>query len=125
MKQLTLLLFSLILSFNSYGEWNWITADLNGDKHYIDFENFEVDTNGYLYYWEMINYTNTTEKYLSIATYRVADCDLFRTIDLALNGYTQNMAEGTPEMTELNEDWVQHKANSYAGFNLKNFICSD
>jgi len=114
-----------MLSFNSYGEWNWTTVDVNGDKHYIDYENFEIDTDGYLYYWEMINYTNPTDKYLSIATYRVADCDLFRTIDLAFNRYTQDMAEGAPEMIKLNDDWVQHKANTYDGFNLKNFICSD
>ena len=75
MKQLTLLLFSLIFSFNSYAQWIWSTVDVNGDKHYLDITNIEEDEYGYLYYWEMTNYTNPTDKYLSIATYRVADCD--------------------------------------------------
>ena len=127
MKKLLVLLFSLLLSFNSYGEWAWTTVDVNGDKHYIDVNNIEEDTNGYLYYWEMINYTNPTDKHLSIATYRVADCDLYRTKDLTFNGYTQEMAEGEPEtidLTKLGEDWTYLNTNSYAGFNLQ-FICKN
>jgi hypothetical protein len=127
MKKLLLLLFSLIFSFNSYGQWLWSTVDVNGNKHYLDITNIEEDENGYFYYWEMINYTNPTDKYLSIATYRVADCDEYRTKDLTFNGYTQEMAEGEPEtidLTKLGEDWKVLDKNSYAGFNLL-FICKN
>lgn len=127
MKKLLLLLFSLIFSFNSYGQWVWTTIDVNADKHYIDVNNIEVDTDGYFYYWEMINYTNPTDKYLSIATYRVADCDLYRTKDLTFNGYTQEMAEGEPEtidLTKLEQDWDYLKENSFGGINLR-FICKN
>ena len=31
MKKLTVLLFSLIFSFNSYAQWIWSTIDVNGD----------------------------------------------------------------------------------------------
>ena len=119
MKKLTVLLFSLIFSFNSYAQWIWSTIDVNGDKHYLDITNIEEDENGYLYYWEMINYTNPTDKYLSIATYRVADCDNYRTKDLTFNGYTQEMAEGEPEtidLTKLEEDWAHPIANSLGEF---------
>jgi len=108
-----------MLSFSSYAEWAWTTVDVNGDKHYIDVNNIEEDTNGYLYYWEMINYTNPTDKHLSIATYRVADCDLYRTKDLTFNGYTQEMAEGVPEtidLTEFEEDWAYPIANTLGEF---------
>ena len=127
MKKLLLLLFSLIFSFNSYGQWLWSTVDVNGDKHYLDLTNIEVDEDGYFYYWEMINYTNPTDKYLSIATYRVADCDEYRTKDLTFNGYTQEMAEGEPEtidLTKLEEDWKYLDKNSYGGINLL-FICKN
>ncbi len=50
MKKLLLLLFSLIFSFNSYGQWVWSTVDVNGDKHYLDLTNIEVDEDGYFYY---------------------------------------------------------------------------
>tara|TARA_B110000967_G_C18769570_1_gene502332 strand:- start:16 stop:810 length:795 start_codon:yes stop_codon:yes gene_type:complete len=127
MKQLTLLLFSLIFSFNSYGQWLWSTVDVNGDKHYLDITAIEEDEDGYFYYWEMINYTNPTDKYLSIATYRVADCDEYRTKDLTFDGYFQEMAEGEPEtidLTMIGEDWKYLDKNSYAGFNLL-FICKN
>lgn len=127
MKKLLLLLFSLMLSFNSYGQWLWSTVDVNGDKHYLDITNIEEDEDGYLYYWEMTNYTNPTDKYLSIATYRVADCNNYRTKDLTFNGYTQEMAEGEPEtidLTKLEEDWEVLDKNSYGGINLL-FICKN
>jgi len=116
-----------MFSFNSYGQWVWTTIDVNGDKHYVDVNNIEVDTNGHFYYWEMINYSNPTDKYLSIATYRVADCDLYRTKDLTFNGYTQEMAEGEPEtidLTKLGQDWDYLKKYTFGGINLR-FICKN
>ena len=118
MKKLLLLLFSLILSFNSYGEWVGSAVDANGNIHYLDFENIK-NTNGYTYYWEMINYAEPTDKHLSIATYREADCDLHRFKDLTFNGYTQEMAEGVPEtidLTEFEEDWAYPIANTLGEF---------
>ena len=118
MKKLLLLLFSLMLSFNSYGEWVGSAVDANGNIHYLDFENIK-NTNGYTYYWEMINYAEPTDKYLSIATYREADCDLHRFKDLTFNGYTQEMAEGEPEtidLTKLEEDWAYPIANTLGEF---------
>ena len=118
MKKLLLLLFSLIFSFNSYGAWVGSAVDANGNIYYLDFENIK-NTNGYTYYWEMINYAEPTDKYLSIATYREADCDLHRFKDLTFNGYTQEMAEGVPEtidLTEFVEDWAYPIANTLGEF---------
>ena len=127
MKKLLILLCSLMLSLNAYAQWVWTTIDVNGDKHYLDVNNIELDSNGYFYFWEMINYTNPTDKYLSIATYRVADCDSFRTKDITFNGYTQEMAQGEPEtidLTLIGEDWEDVDKNSYGGLNLQ-FICKN
>ena len=124
MKKLLLLLFSLMLSFNSYGEWVGSAVDANGNIHYLDFENIK-NTKGYTYYWEMINYAEPTDKYLSIATYREADCDLHRFKDLTFNGYTQEMAEGEPEtidLTKLEEDWAYPMANTLGEF-IFSLVC--
>ncbi|SVC22094.1 uncharacterized protein METZ01_LOCUS274948, partial [marine metagenome] len=37
MKKLLILLFSLMLSFNSYGEWMKVTENVDDDSYYIDF----------------------------------------------------------------------------------------
>jgi hypothetical protein len=127
MKKLLLLLFSLMLSFNSYGEWVSSAVDANGNIHYLDFENIKK-TNGYTYYWEMINYAEPTDEHLSIATYREADCDLHRFKDLTFNAYTQEMAEGVPEtidLTVLKEDWTYPIANTLGDIILSSVCKGD
>ena len=118
MKKIYLLLFSLILPFSSYGEWVDFVTDANNNIHYVDFDEM-TKNDGYIYYWEMTNYANPTDRFLSIATYREADCDLHRFKDLTFNGYTQEMAEGEPEtidLTKLEEDWAHPIANSLGEF---------
>ena len=47
MKKLLLLLFSLLLSFNSYGEWIYIDKEKNSDAEiYVQTESIEVDEEG-------------------------------------------------------------------------------
>ena len=36
MKKLLLLLFSILISFNSYGEWEEVVESTDGDTYYID-----------------------------------------------------------------------------------------
>ena len=118
MKKIYLLLFSLILPFSSYGEWVGFVTDANKNIHYVDFDEM-TKNDGYIYYWEMTNYANPTDRFLSIATYREADCDLHRFKDLTFNGYTQEMAEGVPEtidLTEFEKDWAYPIANTLGEF---------
>ena len=37
MKKLLLLLFSILISFNSYGEWTKVNMDVDSSSYYIDF----------------------------------------------------------------------------------------
>ena len=78
MKKIFLLLFSLILPFSSYGEWVGFVTDANKNIHYVDFDEM-TKNDGYIYYWEMTNYANPTDRFLSIATYHKADCCLLYT----------------------------------------------
>ena len=127
MKKIYLLLFSLILSFNSYSEWVGFVTDANKNIHYIDFEEM-TKTDGYVYYWEMTNYANPTDRFLSIATYHKADCDSYRYKDLTFNGYIQEKAQGEPEtmdLTVLDNDWTYPVAGSVADYSLKLACQSD
>ena len=38
MKKLLILLFSLLISFNSYGEWTQVSKDINNNTYYIDYK---------------------------------------------------------------------------------------
>ena len=120
MKKLPLLLFSLLLSFNSFGDWVGFVMDANENVHYVDFDEMEK-TDGYVYYWEMVNYAKPTDRLLSIATYHMADCDLYRYKNITFNGYTQEMAQGEPEtmdLTILNEGWIEPVTGSVGDYSL-------
>jgi len=124
MKKIFILLFSIILSFNSYGEWVGFVTDANKNIHYLDFEEM-TETDGYIYYWEMTNYANPTDRFLSIATYHKADCGSYRYKDITFNGYTQEMAQGEPEtmdLTILDKDWTSPVSGSVADYSL-NLAC--
>ena len=52
MKKILVLLFSILISFNSYGEWKLASTSDTADT-YIDFDNIK-ENNGYVYYWNLI-----------------------------------------------------------------------
>jgi hypothetical protein len=59
MKKLLVLLFSIIISFNSYGEWKYITSNTLGDYYYVDYS-FIKESNGDLYFWYLNDYLEPT-----------------------------------------------------------------
>ena len=60
MKKILVSLFSLIISFNAYGDWKPIyeASSSNGNliTFYLDSDN--IKTNGNVYYWELSDYLN-------------------------------------------------------------------
>jgi hypothetical protein len=58
MKQLLTLLFSILISFNSYGQWTKITES-DGDSIYIDFDTIK-EQDGYVYWWVLTDYLKPT-----------------------------------------------------------------
>ncbi len=60
MKKLTILLFSILISFNSYGEWTKVGEDVNGNTHYIDTDTIK-DHKGSIYYWVLTDFLKPNE----------------------------------------------------------------
>jgi hypothetical protein len=52
MKKLTILLFSILISFSSYGEWTEVVESVHGDTQYIDTDAIK-EHGGYVYYWDL------------------------------------------------------------------------
>ena len=92
MKKLLILLFSILISFNSYGGWTWVTDDLSGNKYYYDFEKIKKN-DGYYYYWRLVDLLKP-DKYgdLSYAAYIQVDCKLSRSMSLSEFYYSLPMA---------------------------------
>ena len=55
MKKLLILLFSVMISFNSYAEWSLVARSTDKSEYYIDFDRVSKN-NGYVYYWVLSNF---------------------------------------------------------------------
>ena len=75
MKKLLVLIFSILISFNTYGEWILVTGDDIADGY------IETDTitkqNEYVYFWILQN-KHTRDKYgtMSAKIYTQGDCGI-------------------------------------------------
>lgn len=98
MKKLLLLLISLLLSFNSYGEWTKITEQENGDYYFVDFDKVKF-VDGNVYWWDMYDavepyyYLDEDELYFSQQSYSQGDCQINRYKVLSNLYYSKPMGE--------------------------------
>ena len=106
MKKLLVLLFSAMISFNSYGSWTWIGENLDNTNFYIDFEKTKkVDK--YIYYWMLSDLLKPDKDGdFSYVGYLQGDCKLFRYMNLSEFYYTQPMGIGSVTNNPIkNPEW--------------------
>mgnify|MGYP004296926429 CR=1 FL=1 len=122
MKKILILLFSLLISFNSYGEWIRITENIDGDTYYIDKDSIR-ENDGYVYYWELTNYLipNSTGT-LSDKTYKQGDCKINRYKYLSFLFYKEPMGNGISDPQDGIPDWKYPSPGSIGGVVL-NYVC--
>jgi hypothetical protein len=97
MKKLLLLLISLLLSFNSYGDWTKTSEDTDGDSFYIDFQTIKKLDNGNVIFWGMIDNLEGNDGFMSSKIFWEGDCNLSRMKVLSLIQYEEPMGEGESE----------------------------
>ena len=100
MKKLLLLLFSLMLSFNSYGEWTEIPNDIE-DTGYIDFDNLQERSDGYVYWWSMSSSSDTSQK-----MYIQTECETGGIKPLQVDYHTKPMGGGESNSVKSDEGWT-------------------
>ena len=123
MKKLLLLLFSILISFNSYGEWKELGNNFSGDTFYIDMDTIK-EHNGYVYWWSLSDRLKPSESgTMSGKTYVQRDCGVNRYKWLSIIQYKQPMGEGSSEtITTPPEKWEYPTPDSVSGVLLK-YIC--
>ena len=122
MKKLLILLFSLLISFNSYGEWEKLGKNVSGDTFYIDTDTIK-EHNGYVYWWVLNDYLKPNEYGdMSGKTYVQGDCGVNRFKYLSSIVYEQPMGEGSGETITLPEEWLYPTPDSVSGVLLK-YVC--
>jgi len=99
-KKLLLLLFSLMLSINSYGEWTEIPNEVE-DTGYIDFDNLQERSDGYVYWWMLRSSSDTSQK-----MYIQTDCETEGINPLQVDYHTEPMGGGESNSVKSDEGWT-------------------
>ncbi len=127
MKKLLTLLFSILISFNSYGEWIKVTKSISGsakgDTYYVDIDTIK-ENDGYVYFWVLQDKLKP-DKWgdMSVKALIQGDCRLNRDKTLSYIFYKQPMGEGENETsTPSNPEWGYSKPNSVGEMGL-NYVC--
>jgi hypothetical protein len=115
MKKLLLLLFSILVSFNSFAEWT--PVDSNDDvTTFIDFNTIKKH-NEFIYWWNMVESESLEGK--SGKFYVQGDCGISRTKILTMIAYNESMGKEELEReTPDNPKWKYLTPDSVAGFLL-------
>ncbi len=114
-NKLLLLIFSLILSFNSYGDWTSVLPG-NNSSLYIDFETLE-EREGFIYWRYMDSWADGSAK-----SSAQGDCNLrgFK-VNKRVN-FSLPMGEGEGTENNMVSSWEYYEPNT--GYEiLLNFIC--
>lgn len=122
MKKILILLFSILISFHSYGEWEEVVEGENGTFYYIDKDSIR-ENDGYVYYWELTNYLIPgPEGILSDKTYKQGDCKVNKYKYLSFLFYKEPMGNGISKPQDGLPDWKYPPPDSIGGFVL-NYVC--
>ena len=101
MKKLLTLLFSILISFNSYGEYTELgKADDGGDTHYMNFDTIK-ERDGYVYWWHMTSNADDSSQ-----IYYQGDCDLTRVKVLQGVFSDKPMGQGETIPAPGEDNWV-------------------
>ena len=123
MKKLLILLFSIMISFNSLGEWV-LSNDNDGGDYYIDFDSLQIADDS-LYIWTMRDMLRPNEYgTLSMVAYSQEDCIMLRSKTLKVLFYNQNMGKGEviDSVNVTNPEWDYNPPDSI-GRNATQIIC--
>jgi len=128
MKKLFLLLFSLLFSFNSYGEWVLVTTTTVGDKIgskiYVDKDTIKKK-DGFTYNWELSDFSKTwSSGSKSAKTFIQSDCSLYRRKVLSMVFYNNPMGKGEINFSNQNASEWQYPPPNSNGHNLIKYVCN-
>ena len=124
MKKLLILLFSILISINSYGEWTEVSRSLDGvDTYYIEHDTIK-EHGGYVYYWMMIDSLEPWEGsgYLSDQTYNQGDCGIYRNKILSYIFYKRSMGKGTGKSDNTPSEW-RYPSSGTVGKGILDYVC--
>jgi hypothetical protein len=120
MKKLLILLFSILISFNSHGEWQEIYEDYRS-TYFIDTDRIK-ERDGYVYYHILDVFSKDLEEAYGtskIERYFEGDCVVYRYTELTGIWYK---VDGKRNLETYNSNWKYPFSDSRQGRWL-NYVC--
>ena len=108
------LVFTVMFSSTSFGEWTKIGSSGGGaTTYYVDFERIRKH-GGYVYWWDMTSYSKPSEQgNLSVQDYNQGDCKLLRFKNLSQTAFEQRMGGGINKTNNVpDKEWTYPRPNS-------------
>ena len=98
------LTFTLMFSSTSFAGWTKVGKNVKGSI-YVDFERIrKVDS--YVFYWQLGDFLEPAEGFLSVTIYRKLDCKLFRYKSLSYSFHKEPMGKKPSEtVNPKNPEW--------------------
>ncbi len=131
MKKLLILLFSLLISFNSYGKWSHIVSNDSdgGSRFYVDNETI-IEKDNQIFYWELHDYSSylnvsddDSTPIWSVAVYKQLDCSSKRMKYISVKYYQQNMGQKFYESEDASHMGWQYEPPGSTGYIIANYVC--
>ena len=128
--KITILLFSILISFNSYGGWFSSDSGLKkiltsswGSTYYIDMDTIK-EYDGYVYFWSLGDFEEPNQSFfMSSKSYKQADCKRSRYKILSSISYFQPMCTVQGKSREGSKRWIGATDASVGGA-LLNYVCN-
>ena len=114
MKKLTILLFSIFISLNSYGYWSYVSFGSSGNNYYIDRSSVKAPTPNTIYFYMVMDYIEPN-KYgdMSLKKYKKGDCFGNKLKTLKGTYYSEHKAKGAITATLGEMDWTDTTKSEY------------
>ena len=123
MKKLAILLFSILISFSSYGEWTKHGTTLEGSNtFYIDKDTIKK-RGGNVYFWTLSDFStpdpdgDNSKKYMM-----QAECDLIGAKYESISGYKGPMGTGKLKLYDASSKWA-YFAPGTVGADIVKYAC--
>ena len=108
-----------MISFNSYGEWTELFENEDGDVYYVDFNSIKKH-DGYVYWWDLVDYIEPYNGFMSITSFLQGDCEIGRFKELSSTSYTELMGYGEYESYDPpNPEWLYSAPDTIGGILLE------
>ena len=123
MKKILTLLFSILISFNSHGEWTWVNDNIDNNSYYSDNKTIKK-IDGYVFFWSLEDFNVPFDIVYSAKIYKKIDCLRDRTDDIRVIYYDQPMGEGEIYLTDDSPEIEWYYPNPGSSFySLMDYVC--